>query len=347
MTRHAELSPSKFVQWDLCPCFESGPVGDAAIQGTLEHEVLEAMLRGEEPPEHDEETAEKVVWAYEYILEEANRLGVGAGELLIEEEIHITDENMDELTFGTLDVAFQDVIYDYKSGQKRDYSAQMACYALGYMQAKGLSKVVCVELYGRYKEAVRYAVSIEDAAATVFEIAGRVKDENKKPEKNKYCGWCLKKANCKAITDNVKAVGKAVQKELTPAKLTALVKKPLGDLKPAELETLMPFVEVVESWTKAVKDHCLDRLVAGDQIDGYKIKERKGNQYITDMPEALKLSGIEQKYLDPFIKYSMTDMGKALAVQNGITQKAAKELLETQLASVLERKKSTISLGNA
>ena len=84
MTRHAELSPSKFVQWDLCPCFESGPVGDAAIQGTLEHEVLEAMLRGEEPPEHDEETAEKVVWAYEYILEEANRLGVGAGEFLLD-----------------------------------------------------------------------------------------------------------------------------------------------------------------------------------------------------------------------------------------------------------------------
>ena len=160
--RHAERGPSKYPQYEQCPCFETGPVGAAAKQGTYEHEVLEKMLNGESI-QTDDATLDKVGWAYEFVLEMAKNYGVSAKDLQIEEEVHIVDADMNEITYGTLDIAFLEFIFDYKSGEIRNYKPQMACYALGQMQARGLKKVTIFELYGRYKKPVEYELTMEEA----------------------------------------------------------------------------------------------------------------------------------------------------------------------------------------
>jgi hypothetical protein len=347
-TRHAEISPSSFPQLELCSCFETGEVGEAAKKGTYEHEVLEKMLRGQPVEGVEDDVLEKVTWAYEFVTEMAKRYEVSPGKIEIEKEVHVVDENMNEITFGTIDIGFLEFIFDYKSGEIRNYKPQMACYALGQMQAKNLRTVHVFELYGRYKKAVDYEINIDEASGIVNSIYWAAKDQKKKPKKNSYCKWCRFGTSCPEITGDVKKVVASLpDTPLTATMLGKLVKKPVTDLKPAELEKLMPFVETVESWAGAVKDHLKKVIESGEKIAGYKMKEKIGSQFIKDHAEAIKLSGMDEADLKEYMTISVTNLSKALAKKDGITQKAAKEEIQMRLMPVLDRKKSSFSLDRA
>jgi CRISPR/Cas system-associated exonuclease Cas4 (RecB family) len=346
--RHAEVSPSSFPQLELCSCFETGEVGEAAEKGTYEHDVLEKMMRGQPIEGVEEDVLEKVTWAYEFATEMAKRYEVPVDKIEIEKEVHVVDENMNEITFGTIDIGFQGFIFDYKSGEIRNYKPQMACYALGQMQAKGLRVVHVFELYGRYKKAVDYEINIDEAQSIVNTIYWAAKGKDKKPTKNNYCNWCRFRTSCPEITGDVKKVGAALpDTPLTAKKLGQLIKKPVTELKPAELEKLMPFVETVESWAGAVKDHLIKVIQSGKEIAGYKMKEKIGNQFIKDHAEAIKLSGLDDAELKEFMTVSVTALTKALAKKDKITQKAAKEEIQMRLMPVLDRKASSYSLSRA
>lgn len=345
--RHAELSPSKFPAWEKCPCFESGEVGEAANKGTIEHNVLEAMMLGKQPEEKlSDEDLEKVTWAYEYVTEMAKRHEVKPAEIQVEEEVHVVDEEMNEITYGTLDIAFRDVIFDYKSGQMRDYSGQMKCYALGRMQARNLNKVWAIILYGRFKKADPIELTMQECLDYVKTMKERIEDPEKKPAKCQYCSWCKHK-NCPEVTKDVMTVGKAGMSKQMAQRLNKLVKKPIDDLTPVEMNTLMPLAEAVGGWSEAMKGHCKSMLWSGKELENYQLKTKKGSLTINDQAKAKKLCGLSEKEYLAACNTTPTKLATALRASKDskkMTVKEAKAEMYERLDSVTFSTPDTKSL---
>lgn len=340
--KHAKFSPSKFPQWEKCACFESGPVGPAAKKGTFEHDVLENLFLQNPVGKVDDVVFEKVQWAYEEILSIARECDAGIFDLCIEEKVSVMDDEMNEVTFGYLDVAFKDRIVDYKSGEIRSYWGQMAVYALAKMQAKGLERVQAIEVYGKYKETVPYWIERKVAEDYVKGIIERVNDENKKPVKNDYCGWCLKKAGCEEWTGKVKTVLKSVG--VTTKEMSVLAKKSLLDLTPADMSLLMPLADAVAKWSKNVKDFVKGEMLTGTQVPGYYVKKAPGNPKITDTAMAMELSGLKKDQFISCCTASLPALAKMIQTVEGGKAKEARLVIENRLAKVIETGEDKISI---
>lgn len=200
MRHHPTKSPSSFPAFLCCPCYKSSGGGRAAVKGTLQHEILSAILLDKDIPNNGTKGKglDDVLWAAKQVKliiqqEAHNEYNI---PLEIEKEISVYDRAFEEITFGSLDVGFKDIIIDYKSGMKRNYFPQMACYALGWMQKYNLKTVKVVEVYGKSRDVIVYNVSRQEAEDTVYAISDSIDDPNKTPQGNEYCSWCSKKPYC-------------------------------------------------------------------------------------------------------------------------------------------------------
>ena len=347
---HAEMSPSSFPQWDKCICYKSGKVGQAANQGTYEHEVLEKLMNGAAIGEVDEVTIDKVKWAYETVMSDMSLLNVKPEEVSIEERVSIMDTSFEELTFGTLDVAFRDYVYDYKSGQIRSYWGQMAVYALGKMQAKNLDKINVVILYGRFKRKESYVIERAEAEDFVFGMIEKLRSEDKKPTKNDYCGWCTKKNTCPEIIGPVKSVASKMPEKtkITARRLNDLMKKPFEKMDGQQISELMPVADAVREWADSVLETARSLLDSGKPVPGWKLNSKPGNLYIKDAFEVSQL--LPEVTPAEFIKAcspSLPKLAKAFREAHEGTftsDKAAREKLEEVIAPMLARKSDSVSM---
>ena len=345
--KHAEHSPSKFPQYEKCLCFESAPVGAAAKQGSYEHEVLENFMKGRTIGDVDDATIDKVQWAYETVLSDVTRLKVQATEVQIEQRVGITDENFEEVTFGTLDISFRDYLYDYKSGQMRNYWGQMAVYALGMMQAKNLKKVNVVILYGRFKKRDEYVIELAEAEEYVFGLITALKGGDLVPKKNDYCGWCQKKTSCPEIIGPVKAVLKKLDiPDISPRRLRDLLSKSRDKLKPGMISELMPVAEAVQSWADAIIGKCREYLDAEQDVPGWKLQSKNGAKFINDVSKARELLGIDAENFINACTVSLPKLSKLYRSYDAELKSdaAARIAVESKIETVLAQKKASISM---
>ena len=146
------LRPSNLPKLAVCPCYESNPVaGPAAGRGTLLDTAFRAELLGDEDRNAiagkltaDENAA--VGWAVAMVRAMAG----GEQVLAAEDDCRVAMAGMR----GTADaiVPERGILFDLKTGARRNYREQMAAYALGMMEARFATEWTCHLLFCDLRE---------------------------------------------------------------------------------------------------------------------------------------------------------------------------------------------------
>jgi hypothetical protein len=86
---------------------------------------------------------------------------------------------------------------DLKTGEIRDYEAQQAAYALGFMDQEFTDTWTVLLLFCDERQVVTLDYTRAEAEALVRGIVARVKDPQAIAEPNEYCSWCAHRWTCK------------------------------------------------------------------------------------------------------------------------------------------------------
>ena len=182
----------------------------------------------------------EVLWAARYILEKSG------GDTLHSEQVVTVMRDGSEVTFGSVDAYCKGHLFDLKTGQVRNYDAQMAAYALGIMQKYRLDKVTCHLVYSKKRYVDVKTISFSEAENTVYSVIDSVTDETRSPWLCEYCGWCEREENCTAVKNFGYSIGGQIE-VMNNLNLD-------GPLSPAVKKRLLSIVGAVERWANDVRE---------------------------------------------------------------------------------------------
>jgi hypothetical protein len=206
------------------------------------------------------------------------------------------------------------VSLDLKSGQVRDYYAQMAAYAYGNMERDFAPEWTCHLLFCDQKKVVTHHFTYEQAKMVVENILEAVADPEKKPTPCEYCNWCKNREQCfalgKAASETLEIVDSDLNANLAQLK-TYLADSP---------ETLAAFIAKAAIFNDQLvdwaKDLAKEKLANGEEIPGYKLQKVKGTDYIdpTQVARAFNISGAPMQEVVKFLgdKVKASDMREFL-----------------------------------
>ena len=262
----AQVRPSTLPKVKLCGHYVSDPVsGAAAARGTRLDTAFRAMIQGVEPEvELSIEEGIALDWAVD-----SARILAGGHEIFTDEkslrvEIPVIDHA------GTSDLLCPEAGWhgDLKSGEVRDYEAQMAAYALGWMRDQGRYEWTAYLFYCDQRCVQTYRFTQESAEAIVRDaLALRLTDAPPLP--NQYCGWCAARWDCEA------------RREQLGTHLPITKDTPIWpDIDTATLARFVGFAGLVEEWADAARDVLKGRcLEAGEPLpEGVTVTNRKGSE---------------------------------------------------------------------
>ena len=285
---HAVLSASSSSRWLKCPpsaaaaTLYENPGTEFTQEGTLAHEVAEALVAGRElkVSENPLITAEMIRCAEGYrdylqeLITDENAV------VLLEQYLDFSPWVPDG--FGTGDcIIIQgnrlDVV-DYKYGQGVAVSAvensQMRLYGLGALNDFGCIydiQEVAVHIYQpRMNNISVDALLVPDLLAwgeTVKPIAAQAAEGKGEFCAGEHCRFCLHAGSCPTLAASCTKVanihgGKAAVPTLAPWMVADILK--------AE--------PMISAWLRAVKDRALAQLLNGEEIPGYKVVEGRGSR---------------------------------------------------------------------
>ncbi|MEL0098699.1 MAG: DUF2800 domain-containing protein [Opitutae bacterium] len=331
------IRPSALPALNQCVCFESDDIDrDYSEIGTQRHKELERRLNKKEPDNSlDQESNEAIQWAVEYINMTCN------GELKTEKKLSVfCGKNHRQMT-GTCDVvdSYYRNIWDFK-WRYRDYSAQMAAYALGVMQENWTEDVTIHVLFGEQQNSVKYNLTYYEAEKIVNEIVYKV-EAGGPPTPCDYCNWCGAKATCPALVERVQAI----QAGREDWELDNYHGSQIDN--PEEMGKALTLAREVKSWIEGIEYHAKRLAEKNGGLPGFKLQTRKGKASITNIPEACKISTIPPQEFLALCSVSVSKIIDAVyfANQESYTSKAAaKRAITNALESVTERGKDSISL---
>lgn len=188
------LRPSSLPKLAECPRYESEPVaGAAADRGTAMDSAFRAILDGSHVgflPDTNPEDIAAIRWA-------VDAFKILAGNAPIQSSEKDLKVEMLGMT-GTADGACPEKLFsvDIKSGQVRDYEAQMAAYALGFMEREFCENWTTHLLFCDERRIVSMSWTQESAWDVVNPIIALAKDPQATPTPCDYCGWCAKRWIC-------------------------------------------------------------------------------------------------------------------------------------------------------
>jgi len=150
------------------------------------------------------------------------------------------------------------VLYDLKTGERRDYSAQMAFYALGLMQEHEEEICEVHLLFSRYSEARVYWITRTEAEELVFEVEARRKDPDRQETPCDYCNWCRRRGECEALAQ--------------------VVRDNVEDFDGEDIGRKMDTARHCRVWADAVKAEALTEAKAGQVPNGYRLVSRTSGE---------------------------------------------------------------------
>lgn len=338
------------------PCFV--PSGDSEFTdaGTNRHKYLHALHLAGAVEDYGraaaevaelltEEECEAVKWAYDYIRLHAPMLD---HPIHFERRMVLLNADFEEIFPGTPDVACGPDLFDLK-WRERDYTAQMAAYALMMMQENSWPEVRVHVLYAESRRAVVFKFTEEQAGKIVFDIIKSV-DAHTEPKPGDYCGWCAKRLTCPAITKAVETVSKGYS-DLDRVK----------NWHPSQMETgeeidvaLWIWRNVLKKWGESIEFHALEAVQKkGITLPSFELKTESGGKYLTDVPGAFAAVGLPQaeflKCCDMRMNTSKTYPDKVGIVEtyasfHGQKKAPAKREIESKLGDLLKDKKPKVYL---
>lgn len=176
--------------------------------------------------------------------------------------------------FGTVDCLAVSgdtlFVFDFKYGQGveviADRNPQLMCYALGgyemFSPIFSLRSVV-LNIYQPRREHVSvYSMSVTELlewADTVLRPAAVLADAGEgEMNPGEWCRFCRVKATCRKLSEQ----------NLELAKLDFPAPETLS---PAEIGKILPKLDSLVDWAKALQDHALALAVGGQTVPGYKL----------------------------------------------------------------------------
>lgn len=295
------IRPSSLPMLAVCPCFD-GQGGEFAESGRLRHVYLESLLRREVSgdPKQDaiieaaakdlsEEEQDSVVWAFDYIKCHAPMSDYA---IAFERKMHLLDENFERVfpEGGTPDVTCGPVLFDLK-WRERDYTHQMAAYALMMLEEHDYPEVKVHVLYAEPRRVRQYSFTKESASALVFDILKKAQDPDRKPSPCDYCGWCSNAYKCEPLLQTAAGIAKRYC-DLDRVK----------NWHPSQMETaeeinqaLWVARKVVKKWLESIEHHALDAVQKrGLTLEEFGLVNQSGGTYVTDVPAVYASVGIPQ-----------------------------------------------------
>lgn len=337
---HALLSASSAHRWLNCPpsaiaatAYEDED-SDFAAEGTLAHEVAEAITRNRmrydcEAKEWPEEvTQEMIDCAREYSDYIQEHIKSPDAVVLLEQRVDFSPWVPEG--FGTCDcIILQDdtmTVIDYKYGKGVAVEAvnnpQLRLYALGALNDFGIAYDVTKVETHIFQPRIN---NVDSEALTADELLAwgdSIKPIAQKAAKGKgtykagiHCKFCPHAGKCRALTalctEKVEAYG---------------ISAKVPTLAPHEVAEVLQLEPIFNIWLKNVKAQALQTLLDGGEIPGFKVVEGKlGNRKWKDELEALNAllcSGYAKEDVTETKLLSPAGMDKAIG------KKKVAELLE-------------------
>lgn len=332
---HARLSPSSASRWMTCPgsvaaCDGLKDKGSAAAaEGTAAHELAERILLGADGTTLVGQNAENGITFTDDMLRDVLKYTdtvqsmVGADDvLMVEQRLDIGTWTGETGAKGTSDTVLicgdELIIIDLKFGRGVEVSAQdnkqLQIYALAALETYDLVYgpfatariIISQPRLGAWSEwsltvdaLLAFGEQVKAAAA-----ACDLPDAPRTPSTD-ACRWCRAAATCPALKNEVLDL--------------------FDNVNPSDAETLsedlgdaLGKVGMVEAWCKAVRGETERRLLAGDQVKGYKLVQgRMGNRKWTSVQEAeetLKALRLKKEQMYDFTVISPTAAEKLCQV---------------------------------
>lgn len=241
-----QVRPSSLPKVKLCGHYVSDPVsGPAAERGTRLDTAFRALIQGVEPDvELSVEEGESLDWAVDSAKILAGGWRIISDEADLRVEIPIIDHA------GTSDLFCPEARWhgDLKSGEVRDYEAQMAAYALGWMRDQGVSEWTAYLFFSDQRYVQTYRFTWESAENIVRDaLSLRLSDAPPRP--NAYCGWCAARWDCPARREELGNHLPISRESPEWAALDSLT-----------LARFAGFGKVVEEWTEAAREELTRRI---------------------------------------------------------------------------------------
>lgn len=294
----------------------------------------------------DPEDREALEWA----AEEIRQLCAGAACGGIEQRLTYRSKPKGKARFyGTADVVAYGpdnsaVLIDFKSGEVREYRAQLAGYAAAaFSENPELETVTAWLLFGRHRKAVSHTFTRAEAAGIVERILALREDPERVPAPCDYCAWCALRLTCPALVQ--RAVVIAENREDWRGQLPAQWHAS-AITDPVQMSRALDLARFVAEWADAVKYHATELAKSGVQIPGCKLQERRGRKEVADNAGAWTLLDgvIEQPAFLRCCSLSLPKLADAVAAAAGIAKAQAEREVAGRLAPVTVEGKPGVSL---
>lgn len=336
MSNHSRLSPSSAHRWMLCPGsvreeakYPDKPSGEAAIDGTHSHTLLELCVKGPEvldpntfvghsledhegPFVVDDERAARVKVATDYVIQRKQELGTVSvrSEEQVDPAGYIGRDDMK----GTADVQLIGEnlieIIDYKDGMTPVLALnnpQLITYAIGAIMPYrtgsmefpfGTVKVTIVQpkLGVMGKEVIsshEYSLpELLDWARELRDRAAATDDPNAPLVAGEsQCKWCDAKGNCSAQAGN--ALEKA-QVLFGDNMAEQSANRDPNQLDDSQLVGIIEAAPLIKEFLVAVEAEAMRRMETGQVVPGLKIVRGRGSRKwnIPDEELETKLKGM-------------------------------------------------------
>lgn len=261
------IRPSALPKLQECRCYVgTSGTSEAAARGTRLDEAIRRLWTGDDTAWDLCEAPEEVVpvnWA----LNTMKLLACGADVETREEELQAIVP-VASVKPGTMDALCVSMgwLADFKTGQVRDYKAQMAAYSLACMEAYFSDDWTAHLLFVDQKLVVSHHFTREEAEALVKSIVAAPKIATP----CEYCGWCSAFETCPAVRGAASELTKPMLPALTPHA------KSVGQLPPSLEELLndhaaahnfLTKLAIVTDWAELLKRKLRDQLTPQEGLE--------------------------------------------------------------------------------
>ena len=270
-----EISPSSLPKLAECALYTSAPGASAAAErGTLIDQAIREFLQ-DETTTFDTLTPEDQA-AAQWGAAELHTLSGGYPIETREEHLGMEVPGLSKP--GTADAVCVRAkwVADIKTGQVRNYRKQLAAYALACMVEHFADSWTAHVVYVDQRLRRTYEFTRDQAEAIVAETIAEATSETAEPTPNEYCGWCANQNTCRALVRQSSEALALVRSETSleeirdrilanPVELSAFA----ANWKLAEKQIAEPVIEALKA-----------RLIAGEDIPGWKVTTGAGRSYV-------------------------------------------------------------------
>jgi hypothetical protein len=306
---HAKYSPSKFPAWYQCGNFDSEKNESEEMQrGTKLHAAIHEKILDKNDIYSTLSFLDKCIvddflkWIYSFDFE------------TISTECFLRHNND---FFGTADTIIEktdgSIIIDFKTGQIRNYFAQLAGYKI-------LNGIENCELYCYFGDAddeyffEKFDIPLSECREIVSICMRNFDEKIISPEKIDYCSWCSNKSSCPTFCNQLPEI--LEKKELT-----------IKSLSDSDLNKAFSNISGIEKLIEELKDEIRFRMENGSVFENIIFQDRRAPRHVF-LEKIIDYFGKSIEELAPLCSISLTNAINFFSERESLKKKDAEKKLE-------------------